>query len=177
MFEFSISAKPTFEKLKAFIVGVEKEAIKDLRPFWENRAAPLVREEMARIFATEGYGLWPPLSPRYREYKRKYFPGKRILRKRDVYFKAATGRGAGNLHEYTRDMMIWGVDLGYFANSFGFPYPAAHEKGVSGKLPVRSVFNTAEQSQVLQNNITSAMVKYLDEMVRRETKKHFGKST
>ena len=176
MFEFSIGMTPTLEELKAFILGVEKEAIKDLRPFWVNRATPVIKEEMARIFATEGYGTWPPLSNRYKEYKRRFFPGKRILRKTDVYFRATTRKGAGNIHIYNADGMVWGVDLGYFANRFGFPYPAAHEKGTKdGRIPARPVFSTAEQSQVLQNNLAASMIKYLDEVVKRETKKHFGK--
>lgn len=175
MFRFSTSFIPTLGELNAFIEGVEKEAIKDLRPFWKKRATPLVIEEMARIFATEGYGTWPPLSPPYAAQKRKYYPGKRILRKTDLYYRSVTRRGAGNVRIYERNMMTWGVDLGFFASRFGFPYPIAHEKGGKlGALPVRSVFNTAAQSQILQNNLDSAIIQYLGDVVARETKKHFG---
>lgn len=176
MFSIHVDMTPTTRQLKRFIRGVEKEAVRDLRPFWEGWATPVVIEEIGRIFATEGYGTWPPLSDRYAAYKRRFFPGKSILRRQDLYFRAATQKGVeGNLQSITPTDMVWGVDLGYFARRFGFPYPAVHEVG-HGNIPKRAVFETAEQSAILERNLVAALKDYLKKVVERETKRHFGQA-
>lgn len=176
MFEISMSFDPSTDQLKNWVKGIEKVALEDLRPFWEKWATPVIIEEMARIFATNGYGKWPPLSPKYAQYKARRWPGKTILRRDDNYWRAATKkRDAGNVHIYKKDSMSWGIDLGYFASKFGFPYPVVHEFGSKdGTIPERAVFKTAEESALLQVNLVFALNDYMRKVMRKETKKYFG---
>ena len=168
-----IDMKPTLNQLKQAIVGVEKNVLQNLQPFWEDYATPAVIEEIARIFVTEGYGTWAPLSPKYAVWKAKHYPGKSILRLTDAYFKASTQKGeGGNIAHYTKDYMEWGADLGYFESLVGFPYPIVHEKGGS-KHPQRAVYELAEQSETLQNALVDALGKWLDKRVREELVKTF----
>ncbi len=175
MLEIRMEMNPTLEQIKRWIDGLEREVLNDLTEFWDDYATPALIEEIARIFATEGYGTWPPLSPQYERWKSKYYPGLRMLRRKGEYYRAATKRGdAGNVYERDKDSMTFGVDLGHFANAFSFPYPAALEKGSKTGMPARPVFGTAEQSQVLANNLVAALKKYLDKTIMKETMRHFG---
>jgi len=168
-----IDVKPSLDQLKQAIINVEKEVMQDLRSYWEDYATLAVIEEIARIFATEGYGQWPPLSPKYAAWKAKHYPGKSMLRLTDAYFKASTQRNAGgNIAHYTKDYMEWGADLGYFESLVGFPYPIVHEKGGS-KHPQRAVYELAEQSETLQNALVDVLGKWLDKRVREELAKTF----
>ena len=168
-----IDVKPTLNQLKQAIIDIEKNVMQNLQPFWEEYATPAVIEEIARIFATEGYGQWPPLSPKYAAWKSKHYPGKTILRLTDAYFKASTKKGeAGNIAHYTEDYMEWGADLGYFESLVGFPYPIVHEKG-GVKHPKRPVYELAEQSEALQNALVNALGKWLEKRVNEELEKVF----
>ena len=168
-----IEVKPTLNQLKQAIVDVEKNVMQNLQPFWEDYATRVVIDEIARIFATEGYGQWPPLSPKYAAWKRKHYPGKTILRLTDAYFKASTQKDAGgNIAHYTKDYMEWGADLSYFESLAGFQYPIVHEKGGS-RHPQRAVYELAEQSAALQNALIDALSKWLDKKVREELAKTF----
>ena len=161
------------EQLKQAIIDTEKNIMMDFRPFWEDYATPEVTEEIARIFATEGYGQWPQLSPKYAAWKSKHYPGKKMLRLTDAYFKASTQKGAGgNIAHYTKDYMEWGADLSYFEGIAGFPYPVVHEKGGS-RHPQRAVYELAEESAALQNALVDALGKWLDKRVREELAKVF----
>lgn len=172
MFEITFSVTPTLKQLKQFVIGVEQEVLKDLTEFWHKGAQPLIAEEIARIFVTQGYGTWAPLSPKYALYKSRHYPGRTILRRKDVYFRAATRKESGNLFEVKPDQMIWGVDLGYFANQFGFPYPIVHERG--GKnMPQRQVFEMLGNNEKLDNRLVLSLQHYLDKKIRQETKRYF----
>lgn len=175
MLEIEMDLNPTIEQLKRWIKGIENEVIKDLRPFWDSTAQPIVAEEIARVFASEGYGRWPPLSPNYAKYKGRLFPGKRMLRRQDTYYKSATRRGEeGNLYVSKPDEMVWGISLNWFSSQFGFPYPVVHEHGrKDGTVPQRQVFGLALESNVLQNNLVAGLKKYLEKTVAKETRKHF----
>ena len=174
MFEIDMKITPPLEQIIAWVEGLEREVLKNLTEFWDKWAIPAIIEELARIFATEGYGTWPPLSPRYERQKRRMYPGKRILRREDAFYRAVTKKGgAGNLTKITPTSLQYGVDLGYFGTKFGFPYPAVHEKG-SDKTPARPVFVLAEQSRVLKENLVAALKNYLAKSIRRETRRYFG---
>jgi hypothetical protein len=175
MIDLEFEVDPPIEQIKYWVERLEKETLSDLTEFWKKWASPAVIEEIGRIFATEGYGSWPPLSPKYKLRKSKLYPGKRILRATDTYFTAATKKGsAGNAFFVEPDSMVWGVDLGWFASAFDFPYPAALERGNTRGMPARPVFEIAEQSRNLENNLVAALKDYLDKTIRRETKRYFG---
>lgn len=174
MFEIEFGVTPSLDKVKDWITGIEKEVLKDLTGFWHKSAQPLIAEEIARIFVTQGKGTWPPLSPQYALRKSKKYPGRTILRREDVYFRAATQKKPGHIFETRPDQMIWGVDLGYFANRFGFPYPIAHERGGKGnRPPQRQVFGLLENNTELGNRLVVAFQHYLKKQIEFETKKYF----
>ena len=171
--DIKMSIEPTVVEIKYFINMVEKEALDNLKPFWDKWARPVVIQEIATIFVTENYGTWASLSIPYAIYKHRHFPGKTILRRKDSYFRAATKKGAkGNLYDVTNDQMIWGIDEDTFANVYGAPYPVFHEVGTS-KMPARPVFSVAASSRELHNNLVIALSDYLSKVIARETKKHF----
>lgn len=173
MFDLSLDVTPTPDQLRRWIESFEQDVLNDLFPYWHQVAMPAVKEEIARIFATEGYGSWPPLSPAYARRKAKHYPGKRMLRRKDTYFRAATKRAAGNIFEANADQMIWGIDLGYFASRFGFPYPIAHEKG-GPNLPQRAIFELLSVNEHLQNRLVTGLHKYLQKRIRQESQRVFG---
>ena len=172
MFEIKMSLNPTTRELKQWVEGMEKHVLEDLTPFWDSMAQPLVVEEIARIFATQGHGSWAPLSDKYHLYKSRVFPGKTILRRKDTYFRASTRKGAGNVYERDKDRMEWGVDLDWFASAFGYPYPVAHEEG-RGANPKRPVYELAANSRALNNNLVLGLRQYLHKSIAKEAKKVF----
>jgi len=173
--EFDID--PPLERLKYWIEHIEREVINDLSDFWDGWARKIVVEETARIFATEGYGMWSPLSTRYKLRKSTLYPGRTMLRARDVYFRASTRKGyKGNLFESLPSEMTWGVDPNYFQGLTGFPYPAALETGAyAGKanLPPRPVWALLAVSTQLHQNLVKGLNDYLHKKIKDETKKVF----
>ena len=172
MIKINMSVTPTTQELKNWVQSWEKEIMGDLTPFWNKVAQPLVTEEIARIFATQGYGTWAPLSDKYAYYKSRMFPGRTILRRRDTYFRASTRKGEGNVFERDKDHMEWGVDPAWFGAAFGFPYPAIHETGGS-KMPARPVYDLAANSQQLNNNLILGLRNYIGKRIDEEARKYF----
>jgi len=174
MYDLTFDVTPSLDDLQRFITGVEKNVLDDLREFWKEGAQPVVAQEIAKIFATEGYGRWPPLSPAYARQKAKRYPGKTILRRQDRYMQAATRKMYGNIFEVHRDFMIWGVDLGWFAAQFGFPYPVVHERGsTKSRLPARPVFELLENNSKLNALLVISLEKYLKKKIQSEAKRYF----
>jgi len=170
--EFDIN--PPLENLKYWIEHVEKNVINDLSDFWDGWARKLVAEEIARIFATQGYGTWAALSPRYAMRKSKIYPGRTMLRAKDVYFRASIRKGAkGNIFESSATEMTWGADEAWFESTYGFPYPVALEKG-SSKMPARSIYDLAAHSEALQANLVKGLTDYLHKRIDTESKRTFG---
>lgn len=172
MYDLTFDLTPSLGNLQRFITAVEKDVLDDLTEFWRVGAQPVVIQEIARIFATEGYGTWPPLSPAYARWKARRYPGKTILRRKDRYMQAATRKRYGNIFEVHRDFMIWGVDLGWFAAQFGFPYPVAHERG-GASLPARPVFELLENNSKFNALLVVALQAYLKRKIQSEAKRYF----
>lgn len=75
------------------VVGLKKVvgALRDLRPFWTDVFAPKFFAEVQDRFKLQGVGRdalgrfqgqpWPQLSPAYRVWKSRHFPGKPILQR------------------------------------------------------------------------------------------------
>ena len=134
MVDIRIDTTRARQKLSRF-----QDSLRHLRPFFESEVAPIIYREIRRVFETEGYGTWPPLSSAYAAPKRIDRPGKGLLRYDDTYFQAATTRGSfGNVEVYTSDELRIGID----PNAFVGGYPAVHEEG-SGRIPARPVFGLA----------------------------------
>jgi len=80
------------------------------------RLGQLHRKQMARVFASQGAeggsGRWPKLSPGYAAWKRRYFPGRRILvlsgemkarfttPSRPEYVQRFLPRGSGGVYQF-----------------------------------------------------------------------------
>jgi phage gpG-like protein len=75
---------------------VEQE-ISDFRNFWPGVILAFYEIETAQ-FQTEGAqgasGPWAPLSPAYKVFKEREFPGKTILRRTDALYESMTGPDA-----------------------------------------------------------------------------------
>ncbi len=172
-FTVTFEINPPLEKLKYWIEHIEREVINDLSDFWDGWARKIVVEETARIFATQGYGTWAPLSEKYAMRKSKVYPGRTMLRAKDVYFRASTRKGAGgNLYQSLPGFMTWGVDPTYFESLAQYPYPYVLEKGNrSGTTPPRPVWALLAVSVQLQQNLIKGLNDYLHKRIDQETKK------
>ena len=116
-----------------------RQRVRNLRPFFAMEGTRILHDEIRRVFETEGYGTWPPLSPGYAARKRSIAPGKPILQLTGAYFRAATSRSAqGSRVSATSRRLSVGIDSSRFADN----YPALHEEG-EGRLPARPVFELA----------------------------------
>jgi hypothetical protein len=73
------------------------QEISDFRNFWPGVIKAFYEIETEQ-FATEGAqgasGQWAPLSPAYKIFKEREFPGKSILRREDALYESMTGPDA-----------------------------------------------------------------------------------
>lgn len=126
-------------RLEAQLTELQRR-FSNLAPFFRKFAERHLGPSTERVFATEGYGLWPELDPDYAAQKAVSHPGQSILRRDDTYFDAATTIGhPGNVLEISATELVYGVSGSYFQSSFGYNYPLGHEEG-RGNLPERPVF-------------------------------------
>jgi len=170
-FEFKMT--PTVRQLKRFILQIEHEVLGNLTEYWKDEARIVLIGEIARMFATEGYGSWARLKPPYARQKAKTHPGKTILRREDNYFQAATDENApGNFHNYRPDFMEWGINLDYFTRAFGFPYPIVHERG-GANHPARPVFELLDETNI-GNELVFALGKHIQKRAEQEAKRIFS---
>jgi hypothetical protein len=116
-------------------------ALKDLRPFWRDVFAPKYFGVVQDLFATGGRarggggrfksGAWAPLSPAYREWKKKHFPGQPILVRsgdlRESVRWDGARLGAGGQFDAQPGFVIAGTTI---------PYGKHHQNG-AGKMPKR----------------------------------------
>lgn len=174
MFKIDFDVTPSFNQLMDALHKVEATVMDDLRPYWEMHGINCVTNEMKRIFTTEGYGGWVPLSGKYKKWKEKHYPGQTILRLRDHYYRSLVWKRkntAGNVYIGEPDRMEWGIDLRWFESSFGYPYPIVHEKGgIKIPIPARPIIPLAEKSDVLDREITQTFLRYMEDRVRDELK-------
>ena len=121
---------------------------------WES-LAPLIAEAADNIFASEGRGAWPQLSPAYARWKERNFPGKGILDLTGAYISAATQIGAPhNLIEVGPDHLTYGVE--------GLDYPIFHESGTD-RLPARPVFDLLAEDEDLSSNVKEALSEHINQ--------------
>jgi len=127
--------------------------LKDLRPAFARIADELA--EATRIhFATEGgpEGHWAPLSPKYRLWKEKRYPGQPILVRTGALRTDLTQRPFG-VERITASSMDVGTEI---------PYAAFHQHGTP-KMPRRRPLELTEKTRiqmvkVLQRYIISGRV-------------------
>lgn len=115
--------------IRTFVGGID-DALTNLRGFWVDYVAPYTYNEIDEIFETEGHGQWEALNPLYAARKAITHPGQTILRRDDVYYRAATsGTHADSVAEIDPLSLVLGVDT---------PYAQYHEEGRG--VPERQVY-------------------------------------
>ena len=109
--------------------------LSDLTPFWQNTAVPVTKRLFASIFQGEGQtpltSRWAPLSPQYKAWKERNYPGKTILRRTDRLFHSVVNNPNLNI---TPERLTFGTNV---------PYASFHETGTS-KMPARPLFGYVE---------------------------------
>jgi len=106
---------------------------RDMRPAWDELEKRFTEWE-EDWFASEGNGTWAPLSPSYRAWKEKHFPGEPILHREGILERSVT-KPAIAVKEPT--YAIFGTDD---------PVAGFHQRG-GGHLPVRRVIDLAEDER------------------------------
>lgn len=94
------------------------------------------------IFTTEGgagfHGRWPALSDKYRAWKEKHFPGRKIMVRTGRLKRALTKKGGEHIGFASKIASGWIVTLGAdVETNEGFDYPEAHQKGTAAGGKVR----------------------------------------
>jgi phage gpG-like protein len=120
----------------------------DLRPGLED-IADLIAEDLAKRFVSQNspsLGRWPPLTPAYRRWKQKHYPGRRILTLTGALKKDYTQRPFG-YEKFTPHTFSMGSHL---------PYAAAHQDGL-GHMPRRPV----ELSDDAKRQMTKLMQRFV----------------
>jgi len=93
------------------------QEISDFRNFWPGVITAFYEIDTEQ-FATEGAqgasGQWAALSPAYKIFKEREFPGKSILRRTDALYESMTGPDAlGSILRPEKDELIIGSALPY----------------------------------------------------------------
>ena len=154
-----------FQQFETVMDRLEKR-FADVSPFWNDFALGLVQDRVRAEFRTEGHGQWPALDPAYAAEKAREFPGRGILEKRRVYFRAATVVGhPGNVFMATPTEMVYGVDGDYFILRYGENYPAVHELGRG--VPQRAVFEEVSEDAQLDSEIARLLEKWAADEVEQ----------
>lgn len=124
------------------------ERARNMRPVWNHLTNDFLRIER-RQFASEGaYGAggWAPLSPIYREWKERAYPGRPIMVLSNALKRSLTRKPLG-VQRYTETSMELGTSV---------PYARHHQRGnprhnAFGKivnLPARPVVALTEDDRV-----------------------------
>jgi hypothetical protein len=108
----SITMDPSGAQLAA---GMESWArlVDDFGPAWSS-ATKLIHRHNARTFQTRGAGTgdrkrWGVLTPRYKAWKARRFPGRGLLVRTNALRSALTGRGSGSRVEQTKSSLEVGA--------------------------------------------------------------------
>lgn len=158
--EINITTKPTTDRLIGWTQEIEREVLSDFTDFWKLLEKFLI-DTLKRRFATEGYHRWAQLSPRYKAWKEKHYPGKPILQLTGALHRAATQRGAeGNIYEVTKTSMVWGVD------TEEIPHAYFVQSGVKAPARIWCKLEHEEEKEVL-DNARFWIRKKLDEKIQR----------
>jgi len=120
----------TFTRFTSQILG-------DFRPIWPGVVTEL-RNIMREQFAAQGAGKtgqWAQLSPRYRAWKEKHFPGRPILQREQRLVASLTQSTSNTILVQGRDELIFGT------RRRGAKF---HQTGTR-RMPRRAVFDLSEQ--------------------------------
>ena len=121
------------------LIDTATKRLKDLSPAWREIADYLHKEVITKSWDTYGSIMgkrWPALSPKYRAWKDKNYPGRHMLVLTGDMKTAATG-GSGSVLDIKPKEMVIGIDTDYI------PYARVHQYGYK-KIPQRPYFFSAD---------------------------------
>lgn len=115
MIRFTAEIAGTVQLDRAF--NRVNEHISDFRNFWPGVITAFYELETEQ-FQSEGAkgasGKWTPLSPAYKEFKEREFPGQTILRREDALFESMTSPDAlDSILRPEKDELVIGTGLPY----------------------------------------------------------------
>lgn len=156
---FSVTVQDDDVKIGLAAIGGRA---RDLTSFWIDVFAPDYFARVQDLFAMEGQsrgaggrlgrGHWEPLSPAYAAWKRRHFPGTKILERtgalRASLEWSGSGLGAGGFFQPTPTRVMFGTDI---------PYGKYHQHG-GGRMPQREFMPTPDTviySRLLRNWLLS----------------------
>jgi hypothetical protein len=127
-----------------------QDAMKDFQPFWRDVFAPKYFAMVQDVFALEGTrrgargrfvagGHWKPLTPRYKAWKEKHYPGRTILvregKLRESLEWKGNGLGVGGVWEPQPLSVVFGTSVPYAApNQATRPFLDPPDAAVFGPL-------------------------------------------
>ena len=171
---FSFSFSPDAARIQIAFEDWSKE-IKDWRPAWRD-ITRMFRKHEKRHLNSEGRTTgqeFPPLSARYAKWKKKNYPGRPILKREKVLFRALVQGDQGSINVVARRFMVVGIDPNAVLRDprTGKPYhlgkaAKAHSAGIPPhpkRPPVRIDPNVQSRasfgyavSQIMQAHIVKA---------------------
>lgn len=116
-----------------------------------NPVGTMFRRHEKKLFMTEGgsgaHGKWPELSPKYRAWKEKHFPGRKIMVLRGPLMASLTGRTGDTIQSAFRSGNSYIFKFGTAVESpGGFDYPAYHQERAGKKR--RTIDPTEKQANL-----------------------------
>ena len=114
------------------------DRVQDVRPAFDTIATEIARWETGQ-FASQGRrasGGWAPLSPRYRAWKERHYPGKNILERTGRLRESLTQRPFGVERINAQTMEV----------GTGVPYSRFHQQG-TGRMPRRRPLELTDQDR------------------------------
>lgn len=93
-----------------------------------------LRSIVADQFATQGRGLWRPLSKRYAAQKAQKYPGKTVLRRTDRMYDSLVKRTASSIVSINKNELTYGTSV---------PFASFHQTGTR-KMPARKIIALTE---------------------------------
>ena len=151
----NIRIQSDLKNVGVFLTGFNAR-LSDLSPFWKNYVAPYTYDTIERIFDTQGNGTWAALNPIYAARKAITHPGQPILRRDDVYYKAATGPNHSDSVAMIDPLsLVLGVET---------PYAAYHEEGRG--VPARQVYHLIPQMLGFEQDLQRLGEDYERDIIR-----------
>ena len=116
------------------------QTVKDWRPVFRDIQQDFYKMEKA-IFRAQGKPQkFTPLSPRYRFWKEKNFPGKTIMRLNDRLYNSLTGENQADAQDTV-------VDIKPLSAEFGTRVPYAERHQLGRRMPQRKVVQVEDRDR------------------------------
>ena len=122
-------------------LGLIVDQSADLRPAFDDVRKNWIKNNRAQFRSEGAHGggnKWQKLSPKYRQWKARHYPGKTILRRTDRLWHSLTVP--------THPDFIYRTALQSLLIGTKVPYAIYHQKG-AGAVPVRKVVELTEEQK------------------------------